>query len=88
MRLTGKEIYQVQFVLPIQGNLKNLGLAAQILKKLNIKEEDPNDEEEREIDLLSEEINFLTTMIILLDKSQKLSIHGLSLYNKILNIKE
>lgn len=88
MVLAGKEIYQVQFVLPMVGNLKNLTLAAQILNRLNIKEEDVASESERDIDLSSDEIEFLKSMIMILDENQKLSIQGLSLYTKILNIKE
>jgi hypothetical protein len=88
MILTGKEIYQSQSLLPIQGNLKNLTLAAEILSKLNIREQDNQDDTEREIDFSKEEIDFLKEMISILDQASKLSIHGLSLYTKIMNIKE
>jgi hypothetical protein len=88
MKLTGKEIYQIQFVLPIQGSLQMLEFATQILNKLNIKEEDIENDQLREVDLSIEEIDFLKEMIGVLDQAQKLNIHGLSLYNKILNTKE
>jgi hypothetical protein len=88
MNLTGKEIYQIQFLLPIQGDLKILESAARILNKLNTEEEDADSEQVREIDLSIEEIIFLKEMIKVLDEAKKLNIHGLSLYNKILNTKE
>jgi hypothetical protein len=88
MKLTGKEIFQVQFVLPVQGNLAALKMATQIKDKLNVKEEDANDENIREIDFKNEEIKFLKGMINALDQNNGLNIHGLSLYDKILNTKE
>lgn len=94
MRLTKNEIYQVQFVLPIQGNLIDLEMASQILNKLNIKEEDLNNISIKEnnfidedINFLDEEIKFLQSMIKFLDNAKKLNIQGLSLYRKILGYK-
>lgn len=87
MELTGKEIYQVQFVLPVQGNMIALEMAIQILNKIQIKEEDINDNSIREIDFLDEEISFLKSMIKFLDNAKKLNIQGLSLYKKILEYK-
>ena len=88
MILSGKEIYQIQFVLPIQGNLETLESAAQILNKANVKEEDADDEKTRDVDFSNEEIHFLREMISLLNQAKKLNINGLSFYHKILNIKE
>jgi len=88
MELTGKEIYQVQFLLPIQGDLKTLESVKQILDKLNIKEEDCDDENIRDIELTNPEIIFLENMIQVLSQAKKLNLHGLSLFHKILNNKE
>lgn len=88
MVLSGNDIYQVQFLLPIQGNLKTLELVQQILDKANISEEDRGNEIEREIVFSDEEIIFLRNMIMILDESQKLSFSCLSLIKKILNYKE
>jgi len=88
MVLTGNDIYQVQFLLPIQGNLKTLESVQQILDKANINEEDRGSEIEREIVFSDEEIIFLRNMIMILDESQKLSFSCLSLIKKILNYKE
>lgn len=87
IELTGKEVYQIQFVLPVQGNMIALEMAIQILNKIQIKEEDINDNSIREIDFLDEEISFLKSMIKFLDNAKKLNIQGLSLYKKILEYK-
>jgi len=87
IELTGKEVYQIQFVLPVVSDLKTLETAIQILNKLNIKEEDRENEEIRKVDFSEDEIDFLKGCIRFLDSVKKLNIDGLSLYNKILKYK-
>ena len=85
MKLTGKEIYQIQFLLPIQGNIQTLELVQQILDKIDIKEEDREDEYIRDVKLTDPDLDFLREMIGVLDNADKLNFHGLSLYRKILS---
>ena len=70
------------------GSLGVVRTSGQILDKLNIEEGDHQNDEECDIDLTSDEISFLSEMIGHLDTQQKLYVHGLSLYNKILDNKE
>jgi hypothetical protein len=84
MELTRNEKFQIQYLLPIQGNLETLKTVQQILDKLNIIEEDQNNKEIIDIDFNSDEINFLKYMVQILDQNQKLFLSSLSLVNKIL----
>jgi hypothetical protein len=88
MKLTGKEKFHIQFLVPVQGSLKTLELAEGILKRINIQPEDAEDGFIYDIDLKIEEISFLQEMIKILDKSQKLHLQSLPVVRKILNYKE
>jgi hypothetical protein len=81
IELTGKEVLQIQSLLPIQGNLKSLESAQAILDtvtKTEIKEI-------IKIDFSKDEINFMCEMIDCLDRACKINISSLSLIKKILN---
>ena len=80
MILSVRERLQFQYLLPVQGNLKTLELVDNILKKLNIIE----DEGEREFIFEIEEIQFLQDCIKILDQNNKLSFQSLSVIRKIM----
>lgn len=80
MILSISERLQFQYLLPVQGNLKTLELVDNILKKLNITE----DEEEREFIFEIEEVQFLQDCIKILDQNNKLSFQSLSVIRKIM----
>jgi len=80
MILSVSERLQFQYLLPVQGNLKTLELVDNILKKLNITEE----EGEREFIFEIEEIQFLQDCIKILDQNNKLSFQSLSVIRKIM----
>ena len=80
MILSVSERLQFQYLLPVQGNLKTLELVDNILKKLNITE----DEDEREFIFEIEEVQFLQDCIKILDQNNKLSFQSLSVIRKIM----
>ena len=80
LNLTGKEIFEFQYILPAQGSLKTLELVQKILDKVNIQDI----ENDKDIDFTKEEIDFVSQMIQLLDENQSLKITSLSLIKKIL----
>jgi hypothetical protein len=80
MILSVSERLQFQYLLPVQGNLKTLELVDNILKKLNITEE----EGEREFIFEIEEVQFLQDCIKILDQNNKLSFQSLSVIRKIM----
>jgi hypothetical protein len=84
MELTGKEKFQVQYLLPFQGSLLSLERADKILKKIDVKAEDAESEEIYEIEFTAEEIQFISEMIAILDQAQKLNLQMLPLIRKIL----
>lgn len=83
IELTGKEVLQVQYLLPVQGSLKILESAQNILDKIQKFEI----QEVNLIDFSDEEINFLIGMINILDEAGKLNIASLSLIKKILKLR-
>jgi len=80
MILSVSERLQFQYLLPVQGNLKTLELVDNILKKLNITE----DEDEREFIFEIEEVQFLQDCVKILDQNNKLSFQSLSVIRKIM----
>jgi len=79
--LTVEERLQVQYILPVQGNIKTLELAENILKKVQIKEADSG---EKEFEFDDHETEFMRLMISVLDGANKLHLSSLSLVRKIL----
>jgi hypothetical protein len=88
MELTGKEKFQIQYLLPVQGTLKALELVEGILKTINLQPEDSEDEKLYSVALTPAEIDFLNEMIGVLDQAGKLSLQMLPVVRKILNNKE
>lgn len=84
LSITKKEKFQIQYLLPIQGNLKTLELVQQILNKLSITENDQLSDEIVTIEFEEEELNFIKFSIEVLNQNQKLYLAGLSLVKKIL----
>ena len=88
IELTGKEILQFQYILPIQGSLKTLELVDEILKAVKIDDIKAIDSFSKEIEFKDEHIQLIQNMIDILDKNQTLNFQSLSLVKKFLNIKE
>ena len=82
INITEGERGQIQYLLPIQGNLKTLEFVQQILDKTNITTGNGM------IDFSEDEFDFICKMIDILNESQKLNLSCLSLVKKILNNKE
>ena len=80
MNLTFLERNQIKFLLPMKGDLQTLELVEKILDK-TVKDKN---EEEIEIYFDIKEIEFLKSMISILDKCQNLNFQSLSLIKKIL----
>lgn len=85
MELTRNEKFQLQYLLPIKGNIKTLEMAQQIIEKLHINDTDRGNEEVIELDFSGHEIDFLSEMIVILDQAQQLNLSCLSIVKKILN---
>lgn len=78
--LTGNEITQFQYILPVQGSLQTLELIQSILDKIKVSDL----EESYEIDFTDNELNLIKQSIEVLNKNHQLHIQSLSLINKIL----
>ena len=85
LTVSRKEKFQLQYLLPIQGNLNTLLMTQRILNKIQIEPGDAESDEVIDIDFDDEEIKFISEMIAVLDQSQKLNLSCLPLIQKILN---
>ena len=82
--LTGHEISQIQYIVPVQGSISTLERVQKILDKINSFKTIAA-ENEYNVDFSDEEIEFFKIMIRFLDEKQQLPISALSLIQKILN---
>jgi hypothetical protein len=86
IKLTGKERFNVQYILPVQGNLKTLELVENILDRVKIKEiKDIESDNLLNYEFTKEELTLMIESIKVLDESNKLNFQCLSLVKKILH---
>jgi len=88
IELALKDKFQIQYLLPVTGNIENLKTVQKILDKLNIQLGDEHSADLCEIDLEENEIDFIVNMILILDQAHKLHIGSLPVITKFLSIKE
>jgi len=83
------ECQQFSNILPVQGNLEILEIVDNIMKKVtkNVNEQ-TNTNEIIKIDFDLFEINFIKSMIKVLDRQQKINYNSLTLIKKFLKTKE
>lgn len=83
IELTNSEKFQIQYLLPVQGNIKTLLLVQQILNKINIELGDEKSLEIIKINFTEEEFLFLNEMIIFLNNNHRLNLKSLPLILKL-----
>jgi len=84
MKLSIEEIMQLQYILPVQGDLKTLELVEKIVNKSMIKD---SNVKEKDIDFTDHEIDCMQDFIKFLNDQKQLSFKSLSLIRKIMNNK-
>lgn len=87
IELTGKECLQFQYILPVQGSLSTLEMVEGILEKVSIKDKS-NIDDFRTIEFSRIEVDFIESMINILNVQQNLRFESLSLIKKFLKLKE
>ena len=85
LELTAAERFEIQFVLPAQGSIKNLELVKTIFEKIEIFSIQGNESDDvKHIEFEDEEIALMQNTIHALDESQRLRYSSLELAKKIL----
>ena len=86
IKLSCQDRLQFQYILPVQGDLKTLGLVENILNKLKITDKNDFNGDPKEFDFFSKEIDLIKNYISFLDENKAIKLESLPVIRKILNI--